>query len=107
MQLQKYCLKVQYCPGHKMYIADMLSRACVADHKPKTLEDFEIFKLQQEDLLFKDIEQISQTQHLHMQPSTQTQIKQAITKDPTMQMLVNIIQRGWPDTREEVPINAK
>ena len=35
MRLQKYSLKVQYCPGDKMYIADMLSRAYVPDHKPK------------------------------------------------------------------------
>ena len=70
MRLQKYSLKVQYCPGDKMYIADMLSRAYVPDHKPKAEENFKIFKLQQEDQLFKEIEQISQTQHLHMQQST-------------------------------------
>ena len=44
IRLQKYCLKVQYCPGHKMYIADMLSRAFVTNHKPKAEEDFEIFR---------------------------------------------------------------
>ena len=107
MRLQKYCLKVQYCPGHKMYIADMLSRAFVTNHKPKAEEDFEIFNLMQEDQLFKDIEQISQKHHLHMQQSTQTQLKQATTKDPIMQTLANIIQRGWPDTRAEVPISAR
>ena len=32
-----------------MYIADMLSRAWVEDHTAKAEEDFEIFKLQQED----------------------------------------------------------
>ena len=107
MRLQKYCLKVQYCPGHKMYIADMLSRAFVTNHKPKAEEDFEIFNLIQEDQLFKDMEQISQKHHLHMQQSTQTQLKQATTKDPIMQTLANIIQRGWPDTRAEVPISAR
>ena len=57
--------------------------------------------------LFKEIEQISQTQHLHMQQSTQTQIRQATSNDPTMQTLSKVIQGGWPDTREEVPISAR
>lgn len=107
MRLQKYSLKVQYCPGHKMYIADMLSRAYVLDYKPKAEEDFEIFKLQLEDQLFTEIEQISQIQYLRMQQSTQTQIRQVTGKDPTMQTLAEIIQRGWPDTRDDVPISAR
>lgn len=40
-----------------MYIADMLSRAFITDLKPKEEEDFEIFKLQQEDQVFKYIKQ--------------------------------------------------
>ena len=107
MRLQKYSLRVQYCPGHKMYIADMLSRAWVEDHTPKAEEDFEIFKPQQEDQLFKEIEQISQIQHLRMQQSTQIQIRQATSADSTMQTLAEIIQRGWPDTRSEVPISTR
>lgn len=90
-----------------MYIADMLSRACVTGQALKTEEDFEIFTHQQEDQLFKEIEQISQAQYLRMQKSTQAQIRQATTKDSIMQMLANIIQRGWPDTREEVPISIR
>ena len=85
----------------------MLSRAWVEDHTPQAEEDFEIFKLQQEDQLFKEIEQISQIQHLDIQQSTQTQIRQATSKDSTMQTLAEIIQRGWPDTRGEVPISTR
>ena len=90
-----------------MYIADMLSRSSLPGHKCKVQQDFEIFKLQLEDHLFRDIEQISQTQHMHMQKSTQTQIKRATINDPTMQTLANIVQKGWPDAREEVPISAR
>ena len=107
MRLQKYSLKVQYCPGHKMYIADMFSRACVPDHKPKAEENFEISKLQLEDQLFTEIEQISQIQYLRMQQSTQTQIRQVTSEDPTMQTLAEMIQRGWPDVRDEVHISAR
>ena len=42
-----------------------------------------------------------------MQQSTQTQIRQATSNDPTMQTLSKVIQGGWPDTREEVPISAR
>ena len=80
-----------------MFIADMLSRASLPDHNCKVQQDFENFQLQQEDHLFRDIEQIHQTQHMHMQQSTQTQIKLATIKDPTMQTLANVVQKGWPD----------
>ena len=41
-----------------------------------------------------------------MQQSTQTQIKLATIKDPTMQTLANIVQKRWPDSRDEVPISV-
>ena len=58
MRLQKYHLKVQYCPGSKMFIADMLSRAYLVDSTPKPEENFQLFQLQQEKQLYKDIEQL-------------------------------------------------
>ena len=66
MQLQKYHLKVQYRPGSKMFIADMLGRAYLTDSKPQS-EEFQLFQLQQESKLFSDIEQlrISEPVSLH------------------------------------------
>ena len=85
LRLQKYHLTLQYCLGSKIYIADMLSRAYITDHKEKEEKDIDVFKLEHEEQLFKDIELIKQAQHLHMRESTQTQIKKATAEDPTMQ----------------------
>jgi len=87
-----------------MFIADMLSRAYLVDSTPKVEENFQLFQVQQEEQLYKDIEQLHQTHYLCMQQTTQTLIKQAIDKDQTMQALVRVIQTGWPDQREAVPV---
>ena len=105
LRLQKYHLTLQYCPGSKIYIADMLSRAYITDHKEKEEKDIDVFKLKHEEQLFKDIKLIKQAQHLHMRDSTQAQIKKATAEDPTMQTLAEVVQKGWPETRNEVPVS--
>jgi len=60
LSLQKYQLQVKYCPGTKMYIADMLSRAYLNETGQQQPAEYHIFQLQQEDQLFKDIESINQ-----------------------------------------------
>ena len=107
LRLQKYHLTLQYCPGSKMYIADMLSRAYITDHKEKEEKDIDVFRLEHEEQLFKDIELIKQAQHLHMREATQAQIKKATAEDPTMQTLAEVVQKGWPETRNEVPVSIR
>ena len=58
-----------------MYIADMLSSAYITDHKEKEEKDIDVFRLEHEEQLFKDIELIKQAQHLHMREAKQAQIK--------------------------------
>ena len=84
LRLQKYHLALQYCPGSKMYIADMLSRAYIINHKEKEEKDYDVFRLEHEEQLFKEIELIDQAQHLHMQEATQAQIKKATAEDHIM-----------------------
>lgn len=107
MRLQKYYLRVQYCPGNKMFIADMLSRAYLTDSTPTDDENYQLFQLQQEHQLYKDIEQLHQAQYICMQHSTQTRVKQAIDKDQTMRTLAKIIYNGWPDSRDAVPVELR
>ena len=99
--------EVQYCPEHKMYIADILSRAFLQITSLKAEENFEIFKLQLADQLFTEIEQISQLHYLRMQQSTQTEIRQITSKDFTVQTLAEIIHRDGQTYKMEVPISAR
>ena len=53
LRLQKYHLTLQYCPGSKMYIAEMLSRAYITDHKEKEEKDYDVFRLEHVEQFFK------------------------------------------------------
>ena len=60
LRLQKYRLQVKFCPGNKMHIADMLSRAYLNDMGKQKPAEYHIFQMQQEENLFKEIESINQ-----------------------------------------------
>ena len=70
LRLQKYHLTLQYCQGSKMYIANMLSRAYITNYKEKEEKDYDVFRLEHEEQLFKDIKLIKQAQHLVSQGQT-------------------------------------
>ena len=42
-----------------------------------------------------------------MQEVTKAQIKKAKAEDPIMQTLAEVVQKGWPDTRNEVPVSIR
>ena len=44
LRLQKYVLKVMYCPGKEMYIADMLSRAFRPHYPVESIKFFKCIK---------------------------------------------------------------
>ena len=55
LQLHKYTLNVQYCPGTQMYITDMLSCAYLQVQSSAHKTDYQIFQLNQEAKLYKEI----------------------------------------------------
>jgi len=66
LRLQKYTLIVQYCPEWKMHIVDMLSHAYLQDQTPINKTKYQIFQLQQEDRLYKDIEELDPALHVRL-----------------------------------------
>ena len=106
LRLQKYNLHVKYLPGSQMYIADMLSRAYLqADHSQhESIQEYQIFQLSQEQLLFQEIADINQLDYMRLSEGTHQQIKQCTVADATLQSLMNMIMTGWPLTKEEVPV---
>ena len=99
-------LHVKYLPGSQMYIADMLSRAYLkADNSQhESIPGYQIFQLSQEQLLFQQIADINQLDHMRSSEGTHQQIKQFTTADATLQSLKNMIMTGWPLAKEEVPV---
>ena len=104
LRLQKYNLLVKFCPGSKMYIADMLSRAYLADAGKQKLTQYDIFQLQQEDQVFKDIEGINQIAHVRISDTTQQEVRKHTHADDTLQTLLTTILTGWPAKKDEVPV---
>ena len=106
LRLQKFNLHVRYLPGSQMYIADMLSRAYLrVDHsKDENIPEYQIFQLSQEQQLFQEIADINQVDYMRLSEGTHQQIKQCTVADAALQSLMNTIMKGWPQTKEEVPV---
>ena len=107
LRLQKYSLKVQYCPGKEMYIADMLSRAYLQEKCNASTSDFQIFSLRQEIKLYKDIEEIDPAQHVRLSKKGLDSLKAATAQDEILQQLTSTILRGWPDNKRDTPLNIR
>ena len=87
-----------------MYIADMLSRAYLTDADKQKLMEYDIFQLQQEDQIFKDIEGINQIAHVRISNTTQQEVRKHTHADDTLQTLLTTILTGWPVKKDEVQV---
>ena len=104
LRLQKYSLKVTYCPGKEMYIADMLSRAYLKETTSKSTSDYQIFNLKQEAKLYKEIQDIDPAEHVRVSERGLAKIRAATQKDPTLQEVAKTIHQGWPESKQDVPL---
>jgi len=102
LRLQKYSLKVQYCPVKEMYIADMLSRAYLHEQTPTSKGEFQIFQLQQEAQLYKENEEINPAKHVRFSEDGLATIRETTLQDDTLTELTKVIQQGWPDLKQNV-----
>ena len=87
MRLQWYDLKVCYRKGKEMFISDALSRA----YLPNTEQNCEFT-----DDSVKMIS-VSETKYTEIQDYTHKELS----------MLSQVIMKGWPDTRNETPIEVR
>ena len=79
-----------------MYIADMLSRVYLQEQTPKTKTEYQIFQLQQEVRLYKEIEEVDPT--LHVRLSEQSSEKLYNYKKTTLSKL----HQDWPEFKHNV-----
>lgn len=66
LRLQKYTLKVVYCPGKELLIADMLSRAYLQEEPIKNKGDYQMFQLIEDAQVYKEIEETDPAKHACM-----------------------------------------
>ena len=87
MKVQKYNIKLEYCPGKEMYIADYLSRAHKEDNEGGD-----------------DFDSINMVKLLPIRQEKIDRIREATQRDETTKMLEEYVVSGWPNHREEVPV---
>ena len=83
----KFDIQVQYKPGRTIPVADALSRVCF---KPST---------------GKSTNETSEVHFINTSSSLVdiSMVKEVTAKDPVMNLLKNMIYRGWPDYRKQCP----
>ncbi|XP_074655641.1 uncharacterized protein LOC141909154 [Tubulanus polymorphus] len=86
LRVYKYDVEIKFTPGSKMFIADTLSRAYL-DSGSETAE----------------FDSINMVRYLPISAARLSEIRDETDKDDTMQILKEIILRGWPDERSSVP----
>ena len=89
MKLQRYDVHLTYVPGKEMYISDALSRAYL-EESTETLID--------EDLDVNFVER-----ELPMTSEKIAQLKQHTATDEQLQLLADIVAKGWPEKHRAVP----
>ena len=82
-----------------MHIADWLSRAYLETGNKTAAPDYQIFKMEEEDKLFKEIEQINPLEYIRLSGATGQQIKKETQGDTQLQSLMRMVLSGWPDSR--------
>ena len=87
LKVQKYNLKVQYKSGRELYIADMLSRACISkDETPICDEKYSMFSIE----------------NLPCSQSKLSALKEETLKDMELTILKDTVSRGWPENKRQI-----
>jgi transposase InsO family protein len=103
LKLHKYPIELFYKPGPQMHISDTLSRASlpITEITP-AMPDYMIFNIMEEDAVRKELEDADVT--VFVTDERLRQVCEETTKDATLQTLMEVIMKGWPEDKKDVPI---
>ena len=88
LRLQRYNLVIQYKKGKEIYLADTLSRAPLPDISACEF--------------VHELEEIDHKEFLPVSSEQWQRMKHSAADDPVLQVLRNVIQCGWPESKAEV-----
>ena len=90
LRLQQYDVEIRYKPGPEMYLADTLSRAYLPTTDHSSTE--------------KEVERIHAVDFLAISEPQLVEIQQETAADPVLQSLTQVILKGWPEKKDDLPI---
>ena len=88
LNAHQYNFNLVYKPGKDMHIADLLSRAHL---KRQEAADFDF---------------INAVDYVPIRSKRLTRLKKATQEDESLQILITVVQEGWPDDKSQVPLQA-
>lgn len=86
-----------------MVLADTLSRSPVIQpnsFKKEEIENWHVYKMEEENKLFKYLENINATLHLNVTERTLNEVRRLTAEDPILQTLTSVIMKGWPSRKK-------
>ncbi|KAG1650808.1 putative glycosyltransferase STELLO1 [Nymphon striatum] len=106
LRLQKYRIDIEYRKGKHMYISDHLSRSPLPDNPKHEQTEYDIFKLQEQELI-KEIEEINPDYYHNVTDSTLKIIMKTTAEDVQLNTLADVTKYGWPEDKTEVPLTIR
>ncbi|CAB4036001.1 Hypothetical predicted protein [Paramuricea clavata] len=94
LRLQRYDFIAKYKPGKEMVLADTLSRAYVPNSEPDESHVEDEVEYHTHSVLHR----------IPVSTDKLEKIREEKPKDPTMIFLLTVIRRGWPQYRQQTPI---
>ena len=105
LRLQKFSINVVYKPGPQMYISDTLSRAALPLQQIHPDDsNYIIFQLKQEEESRLEFESVDMEESLFVTNHRLQSIRQHTAADNSLQVLMTIIKKGWPENKTSLPL---
>ena len=96
LRLQNYDIQVEYKKGTTMFLADTLSRAYLGGEQ-LTVPNSDVRSIKERLFAF-ELEQIKHDEELTVSPTRLERLREETAKDEELQILSNVIRKGWPET---------
>lgn len=95
LALQRYSIRLEYVPGSKIYLADLLSRLHLSDDKGEKIHD--IYSIRSERRFAREIERINMVESVPVSDERIRDLVKATAEDEEMQILSDLIINGFPE----------
>lgn len=101
LALQRYNFSLEFVPGNRMYIADLLSRLHLEEGEQ--LEFDQVHTILQKKIFAKSIEQVNMAEDLSITDERVKEIVKETQQDGGMKILAKLIIAGFPENIHDVP----
>ena len=107
LRLQNFDFEVEYKKGILLHLADTLSRAYLPHGQIKCSKEDVFLTVNVRSPVEEEIEAVDASSFVSISPQGLDRVQRAMEADSGMVLLKTVIQTGWPDTKEEVPVSIQ